>query len=310
MKDKMINKAHVEGYVYSHKLEKKVAGPNAKTPGVEFIKGTLNIATKEDLSNIVTINFTYETKVRNNGNENGNFAILDKIISGTYKNVMADGIELAQKVRIDTAIGVNDFYDREDKLVSAQRLDGGFIHEVDFLADEDKRATFECDFLIGKVVRKEADEEKQLPEKVDLKGFVFNFRKEVLPVTFSVFNSVAMDYFESLEPTDKSPVFTRVKGKLDCIQTKTTKIDEGAFGDTVTEYTNTRKNYTIVWAEKEPKEWDSEETILANDFVKLLQEREVKLAGIKKEHDEYKKGATAAPTPAPAAAAPSQFFNF
>ena len=285
MKDKMINKAHVEGYVYSHKLEKKITGPNAKTPGIEFIKGTLNIATKEDLSNIVSINFTYETAVRNNGNENGNFAILDKIISGVYKNVMADGIEAAQKVRIDTAIGVNDFYDKEDKLVSSQ-----------------------SDFVIGKVIRKEADEEKQLPEKVEAKGYVFNFRKELLPVTFSIFNPAAMDYFESLEPTEKTPVFTRIKGVLDCIQTKTTKIDEGAFGDTVTEYTNTRKNYTVTWAEKEPKEWDSEETILAGDFVKLLQEREVKLAGIKKNHDEYKKGATPAPTPV--AAAPTQFFNF
>lgn len=308
MKDKMINKAHVEGYVYSHKLEKKITGPNAKTPGIEFIKGILNIATKEDLSNIVSINFTYETAVRSNGNENGNFAILDKIISGVYKNVMADGIEAAQKVRIDTAIGVNDFYDKEDKLVSSQRLDGGFIHETDFLADEDKRSTFECDFVIGRVIRKEADEEKQLPEKVEAKGYVFNFRKELLPVTFSIFNPAAMDYFESLEPTEKTPVFTRIKGVLDCIQTKTTKIDEGAFGDTVTEYTNTRKNYTITWAEKEPKEWDSEETILAADFVKLLQEREVKLAGIKKNHDEYKKGATPAPTPV--AAAPTQFFNF
>lgn len=308
MKDKMINKAHVEGYVYSHKLEKKITGPNAKTPGIEFIKGTLNIATKEDLSNIVSINFTYETAVRNNGNENGNFAILDKIISGTYKNVMADGIELAQKVRIDTAIGVNDFYGRDDKLVSAQRLDGGFIHEVDFLADEDKRSTFECDFVIGKAIRKEADEEKQLPEKVEIKGYVFNFRKELLPVTFSVFNPTAMDYFESLEPTEKTPVFTRIKGILDCTQTKTTKIEEGAFGDTVIEYPDTRKNYTVTWAEKEPKAWDSEETILAGDFVKLLQEREIKLAGIKKDHDEYKKGATPAPTPT--AATPTQFFNF
>ena len=305
MKEKIVNRAHVEGYVYSHKLEKKITGPNAKTPGIEFIRGTLNIATKEDLSNIVTVNFTYETKVRNNGNENGNYEILDKIISNDYKNVIDNGIEVAKKVRIDTAIGVNDFYDREDKLVSAQRLDGGFIHEVDVLASEDKRSTFECDVILGKAVRKEADEEKNLPEKLELRGYIFNFRKEILPVVFSVFNTNAMDYFENLELSEKNPTFTRVKGNMDCLQVKTTKIDEGAFGDTVTEYTNTRKNYTITWAEKEPKEWDTEETMLASEMIKLLQDREVKLAAVKKDHDEYKKGSTTT-SPAPAASA----FNF
>jgi hypothetical protein len=306
MKEKIVNRAHVEGYVYSHKLEKKIAGPNAKTPGIEFIRGTLNIATKEDLSNIVTVNFTYETKVRNNGNENDNYKILEKIINNDYKNVIDNGIEVAKKVRIDTAIGVNDFYDREDKLVSAQRLDGGFIHEVDNLASEDKRSTFECDVILGKAVRKEADEEKNLPEKLELRGYIFNFRKEILPVVFSVFNTNAMDYFENLELSEKNPTFTRVKGNMDCLQVKTTKIDEGAFGDTVTEYTNTRKNYTITWAEKEPKEWDTEETMLASEMIKLLQDREVKLAAVKKDHDEYKKGSTTTTTPTPTANA----FNF
>lgn len=306
MKNKMINKAHVEGYVYSHKLEKKVTGNNAKTPGVEYIRGELNIATTEDLSNIVTINYTYETAVRNNGNENTNFTVLNKIITGEYKNAMADGVEAAQKVRIDSAIGINDFYNKEGNLVTSQRLDGGFIHETDFLVDEDRRSTFECDIVLGKAIRKEGDEEKNLPEKVELRGYIFNFRNELLPVTFSVFNPVAMDYFEGLGLSDKSPAFTRIKGKMDCIQTKTTKIDEGAFGDNVVEYTNTRKNYTVTWAEKDVKDWDTEETILASELLKLLQDREVKLAGIKKNQEEYKKGSAPAATAAPA----TPTFNF
>ena len=45
MKEKMINKIHIEGYLYQHKLEKKVSGPKSRNPGVEFITGTIEIAT-------------------------------------------------------------------------------------------------------------------------------------------------------------------------------------------------------------------------------------------------------------------------
>ena len=41
---KMINRTRIEGYVYEHKLEKKISGENSKNPGTEFITGTLNIA--------------------------------------------------------------------------------------------------------------------------------------------------------------------------------------------------------------------------------------------------------------------------
>lgn len=53
MKKKLINSTHIEGYVYEHKLELKVSGPNSKNPGTEFINGTLSIATDDDMMNVV-----------------------------------------------------------------------------------------------------------------------------------------------------------------------------------------------------------------------------------------------------------------
>lgn len=47
MKAKIFNQTHVEGYIYEHDLKFKVSGPNAKTPGVEFINGTLSVATDD-----------------------------------------------------------------------------------------------------------------------------------------------------------------------------------------------------------------------------------------------------------------------
>nr|DAG20754.1 MAG TPA: hypothetical protein [Caudoviricetes sp.] len=53
MSKKMKNEAHVEGYVYEHKLEMKESGPNSKNPGTEFISGTLSVATDDEMLNVV-----------------------------------------------------------------------------------------------------------------------------------------------------------------------------------------------------------------------------------------------------------------
>ena len=57
----MINKSHIEGLLYEHALELKTSGPNSKTPGTEFISGTISIATDNAGINIVPIHFTYVT---------------------------------------------------------------------------------------------------------------------------------------------------------------------------------------------------------------------------------------------------------
>ena len=53
MAKKLANSTHIEGYLYEHKLEKRVTGPNSKNPGTEYISGTISIATDDDMLNIV-----------------------------------------------------------------------------------------------------------------------------------------------------------------------------------------------------------------------------------------------------------------
>ena len=149
----MLNRTHIEGYLYEHTLEKKVTGPNSKNPGTEFITGTISIATDEACLNIVPVHFTYTTAITGSGKPNATFTTLDNVINGTYKTYMAEGKDGATKLRIDSAIGLNEFYsDRNGKeeLVSAKRNEGGFVHVVtDGLAEDEKtRNTFECDILI------------------------------------------------------------------------------------------------------------------------------------------------------------------
>jgi hypothetical protein len=62
MKKKMENTTHIEGLLYEHKLEKRVTGENSKNPGTEYINGTLDIATDDAITNIVSIHFTCNSK--------------------------------------------------------------------------------------------------------------------------------------------------------------------------------------------------------------------------------------------------------
>lgn len=308
---KMINTTHVEGLVYEHKLELKVSGPNSKNPGTEFIMGELSIATDDACLNIVPVHFTYVTATTSKGNPNATFTVLKNIIDGKVNSVMGAGKDNAGKVRIDSAIGLNDFYtDRsgEETLVSAKRNEGGFVHTVDVVAEDEKnRNKFECDMIITNAVRVEANEERGIPEKVIVKGAVFDFRNSLLPVEFSAINPNAMNYFEGLEASPKNPVFTKVWGRQ-VSETIVKRIEEeSAFGDaSVREVKNTRKDWVLTGAAKEPYLWDDESTITAAQLTEAMAARETYLATVKQRAAEYK----ASKNGGAAAATPAGSFNF
>ena len=133
---KAINREHIEGYVYEHNLAiKTVQNKESKNYGKEFINGTLDIQTDEAGLNVVTVNFTYVTEVTSKGTKNETYTTLKNIIENG-KTVLVAGKDAATKVRIDTALGLNDFYtsrNGEETLVSAKRNDGGFVHATNKL---------------------------------------------------------------------------------------------------------------------------------------------------------------------------------
>lgn len=312
MAKKFINATHIEGSLYQHDLELKKSGENSKNPGTEFISGNIEIVTDDAGINIVPVHFTYVTAVTGKGKVNDTFNTLKNIIDGVYKSVMKDGVENATKLRVDSAIGLNEFYsDRTgtEELVSVKRNEGGFVHVVAAIADaEATRNTFDCDIIITRAWRVEADEEKKIPEKGIVKGAIFNFRGDLLPVEFTVLAPAAINYFEDLGATDKKPVFTRIKGRQISESITRTVTEESAFGEpSVREYKSTRKDFVITWAAKEEYEWDTEGTITAKELLDAMANREIALAEMKKRSDDYK----ASRGNAPAAAAPAAGgFNF
>lgn len=307
---KMKNKAHVEGYLYQHSLELKTSGPNAKNPGTEFISGNIEIATDNNLTNIVTIHYSYTTATTGAGKTNSTYNVLKDIIDKKLCSVIEHGADAAAMISIDTAIDLNEFFsDRNGKeeLVSAKRLEGGFaVVKSSLNEDETKRNTFDIDVIITGTRMIEADADKNLPEKLILRGSIFNYRNALLPMEFSVLNPRAISYFESLEATQRNPVFTRLQGRLVSEVTTRTVTEEGAWGDPIVKtYSSTRKDYVITWAASEPYEWDSENTITKAELTKAQADREVALATMKTRNEEYKASKNqAAATPATGA------FNF
>ena len=288
---KMTNTVHCEGYLYEHELSKKVSGPNSKKPGTEFISGTIKIATDEELTNIVEFHFTYATATTASGKTNTTFGYLSDIIDGKLKTAMEVGKEGATKLRIDSAIGLNDFYSERNGewvLASPKRNEGGFIHVITDINNTD-RNSFKADMIATKCVRTEADEERGIPERMTLSGVIFDFRGEILPVSFMVYHPGAMNYFEGLEISDKNPYCSEIRGE----QISTTVIrkvtEENAWGeDIVKEYPTTRKEYVITSGSKVPYEWDTEEFITGEKLNELVARRETMLAGVKQRAIEWK----------------------
>lgn len=297
MKKKLFNETHIEGRVYEHDLTLKVSGDTSKNPGTEFISGVLKIATDEECLNAVEIHFTYVTATTKKGTANATFTVLKNIIDGNIKTVMGSSKEEAGLVRIDSAIGLNDFYTvdkntNQETLVSAKRNEGGFVHTTtlsELNVDEAQRSTFRVDMVITGCNRKEANVERNLPEKMILKGYIFDFKKAVLPIELSVLNPAAMDYFESLDINGQNPVFTQLKGKVVSETVYNTITEESAFGEpSVRTVKSTNKDFIVTWAAQETYEWDSEDFITAQELSEALQNREVYLADVKRRADEYK----------------------
>lgn len=322
MKEKMINICTIEGKIYQHKLAiKQVQNKDSANFGKDFIGGTLDIATDDDNLNIVTVYYTYVAPTFSTGKENSTFSALKRIIK-TGKTVLEDGNDNATKVRLTPSVDVNEFYstDRgtgEERLVTAKRCSGGFVNFIDKLnPDVSTRSKFDTDMVIMNVKHVDADPEKNIAEDYTvLEGYIFNFRKEIFKVQYTVHDKKGMKYFESLGVTPKEPVFTKVWGNIISKTQKTKQIIEGAFGEEVKEYEHTFKEFEVLNANPNPYEFSEDSAILSFAELKsAMQDMETRQAEVKRRQDEYQaqKAANGSATAATSAAAPAKSggFNF
>lgn len=310
MKKNLINKEHIEGIVYDHSLTvKTVKNAESANYGTNFISGSLDIMT-DDNFNVVSVHFTYVTPETSKGKKNYTFDALLKILKEN-KTIIACGQDEAFKVKVDTALGLNDFYSDDGKLISAPRNEGGFVSIVTKI-DEDvtKRNTFELDMVITNVRHHEKDDEKVGDEEcLYLKGCVFDFRSSVLPVELKICKPEGIEYFEDLEISPSNPVFTKVVGNIVSSTIVIPIEEESAFGGPIIKSVERKtKEWVISSSLKTPYGFGEPSNITAEELTKAMQEREVHLAEVKKRSDEYKakRNNGGNTPPAPSSSVPSQ----
>ena len=311
MKKDFKNTESISGRLYQHNLVKKtVQNKDSKNYGTEFISGTVDIAVDEDGLNVIPIHYTYVTAVTNSGKTNVTYGVLDNIINGA-KTWITDGKDAALKVRANTALGLNDFYNNNDELVSAKRNEGGFLNVINELPPENERATFDFDIVITSATRVESEDDNT-EDFVRVKGGIFNFRKDLLPLEIVCRDEQGMNYFESIEASPANPVFTEVRGNV-VSNTITREIEEeSAFGSaSVRTVKRTVREWQITWARPTEYGFGEEDTITAEELKKAMQDRQVFLAEVKKRADDYKASKTAeAAAPKAQAGVPEGGFDF
>lgn len=311
---KNTNSMNIEGKIYQFKLEEKVTGENSKNPGTSYITGTIDVATSSAQDNIVQVHYTYVAPTYSSGKTNNTYTALKQIIT-SGKAILTDGYEAATTVRLNPSYSLNEFFpEGQDEVVSTPRNEGGFVTIVNenTLHPEGDigRNRFDLDVLIANVAEVVPDEGDSY---VTIKGFAFDFRNAVLPVTLIARNPEAGKYFLGLGATTAAPVYTKVWGKIVNSFTKVEKVTESAFGEaSVDVVTRRNREYVITGANPVPYTFDADDTITAAELTKAIQDREVYLAAKKKDADEWraKSGNATATAPAGNATVPQGGFKF
>lgn len=297
---KMINEEHISGRVYESELEiKQVKNASSPNFGKDFITGTLHIATDEACLNIVPVHFTYVTEKTNAGKANATFAVLKKFVEGA-PTILTHGKDVATKVTVDTALALNEWYDDSDQLISVKRNESGFVKIVSELnPDEKLRNKFTVDMVITNVTHKDADPEKGIENDYTiLRGAIFNFKGDLLPIDFKVTDQGGMQYFENLDVSPAVPVFTKVWGPIVSETVKKQTTEESAFGQAIVNTVESKhKEWIVAGTLKTPYDFGDEKILDAESLKTAMQNREVALAELKKRSDEYKMSKAAASAP-------------
>ena len=293
------NSVSVRGYVFSHTLQAR------ETADYKYISGLVNVATDDEAVNVVPVNFFVREKTKSGGT-NATYANLKQIIdtNNTFENAGTDAL----RVRIDGAIDVNDFYNREGELVTGKRVRGScchFLNACEAISTDKMPATqFEADVLLQAAVERESNDGSTY---LSLQGFAFNYRGDVLPVTFSISNPEGMAFFGNEDISATNPYFGKVWGDIrsSVVVTETEQDStQAAFGaPMVRETSRTFRTWEVVGANV--NSGMDESTITQEELEKGIKEREVRLADLKSRTAE-RNGTTSGAAGFPSSAAPFQ----
>jgi len=258
---KMINKTVVEGVL----LEKELRSGVAEKSGVKYIAGKLHLETED--GNTISVEL-YEGEKTSKGLENPKFATLKSI----YDNAKTkhSGAEKPTLLKINSAFGTNDWYNKEGELVCSLVNKGGYINVVSATSP---KSEFEVDVVIQSVVPEIRNEVET--GRAYVNGLIFNYANQALPAKFVVDNPKGVAFFAALPKN----TFTRVWGKQVNSSVTSERMEESAFGDAkVAKTSYTRKEFVITGAQVEPYD---DMQLTADELNTAIQNRNLAMAELK-----------------------------
>lgn len=295
MKNNWVNNVHVEGYIFNieenggrNKLVKGETGPNSKNPGTPYIRGVINVLTDNEGLNVVPVYFSFVTETYASGKPNETYKVLAQIIeedaAGTLKTYENSQLA-ARKVRIDGDIEINDFCGRDGEMIAAKRVRGSFVHFADNGCNPS--ASFDADMLISSTSLREVENGN---DYLQLNGYVFNFRNEILPVTLSVDTPAGIKHFEDQDISNANPLLINLWGNIVSNVVVNEQTVESAFGaPKVNATSRTFRAWNVVGCSPEPMDFDDESTITKAELKTKLDERAARVAAEKARVEEYQK---------------------
>lgn len=276
-----INKEILEGRLYDFDLSKKtVKNQTSNYYGQEFWSGTIQIATDEAGLNVIPVHYTFVLPTFGNGKTDSRFSAFEKITS-EEKTWLKVGKENAEMIRLTPSGDLNDFYIvNDDRAVSAQRNEGGFITFIKELAPEGtSRNKFTYDMIINKVTVVEPKEDTDDVLHARIHGVIFNFRGAILPWDLIAYNPKAIEYFEGLGVSSAEPIYTQVWGSIKNTTIKVEKEVENAWGEPMIEYSErTRREWVIEGSKPQLYDLTDEDKV---ELQKKVADRNVHLEEVK-----------------------------
>lgn len=321
---KTINEVYVIGRLYSFDLkEATVQKTTSSVYGQTYINGTINIATDDEGLNIVPITYTFVTPTTKKGNANPTYNVLKKLISDENVKIMSkDGKDAAAIIEVkNSALAIDDRYSTQDETYKTYTNNNGgylsFKNVSDLPADVDERSYFNADMVITNFKRVPENPEKEIKEHGIVHGAIFSYNETLLPIDFKVTSEEGMNYFEGLGITSSNIVFTKVHGTIINNRIVTEKSETSAFGKPiVTTTTKYVRDWVITSAIEPHYDFGAEGVLTAAELQTKMQDREVYLAKVKKDAEDYAAsknsngGAVGGPTAAPVGAVQTGAFKF
>lgn len=271
---KMINKTVVEGFLVEKDLR-----DGTTASGSNYISGKLHVETSP--GNVVAVE-VFEAEKTKAGTLNQKFATL----KGIYENGKArhDGADQPTTLKIASALGTNDWFNKEGELVSSLINRGGFVNVT---AQINPKAEFEVDVVIRSVVP-ELRNEKETGRAI-VNAIVFDYANKALPAKFIVENQKGVEFFQNLDPN----TFTRIWGTQVNSTIVNERTEESAFGEAkVVKSSYSRKEFIITGAQTEAYD---EDQLTADDLNQAIQARNVAVAELKARNEAYQSSKASTP---------------